>query len=648
MPSPGHVSTPPVPRFRSWGPMYADATADFWRTLNDPRRWIIKPGVPVFKPHQRVDPATGRLISVDIPKLYRIAANAQRMERLAAVPTRMTLGHTEPRLPETMQPPVGGYYRNYRVGRFGPSGEPAILADEWLDPMYLPYRRNFPHRSAEYYDDAEEIRGVALLTRDPYLDLGVVAYSQSAPGAVHYSRQGERPLCYHFLMGDAMFPQTFYPPAGAPYNTLTHVLPPEMQGQPMQYAAPAQAPNGLPMMGTYGVPGYHQPPAPGHLFHHAPTHYAPPGLPGIGHTYPAPTPGFTPHTPAHYGPWPAGGMGQQPMPGMPQTQFNGAGMPQAGAPGAAQNYCPTCYQILSDHMRTAAPIAQQPQQTPFPAGDMNGGNGGAPTMDSRTGYGHMGYGRVMPGGMTTLSGLPVGAQMRMDNLQYQLQNSNQAIQLLMYERDQADTAACIADIRRLHAMGFPVGEYEAHELKSKRNPQERDMYLNHIASRYNRVPTDQLPSVPMMGDPTPGYDASANRPATQAEVDLALKINQANPQLPYAQALAYARSQPVAPGMAPAPGGFGPTMPGGGYPAGVPSAFGMVPGLGGMGAAPPMGPQNPMQQYAFPPGGVAPGVPNGMPNPVHPMGNYGAPTLPNGQPFMEPYPGSEPFPGGGL
>ncbi len=225
-----------------------DATRDFSEALSDPSRWIIKPGVPIFKAHERKDPATGAMIRVDLPKLYRIANNMQQMER-GGVPVRLTLGHTEPNKPEAQQPPVGGYYRNPRVQPFGPKGEPAVVVDEWLDPQYAAQRKNYPYRSSEYYDDAEQITGVALLTRDPFLDLGVVAYSKdhnctrgptfsiangiisntsSIPGPVRYALNpatGRAPVMYRLTLGELpMFPQGPQP---------------QPNGQPApQYAAP--------------------------------------------------------------------------------------------------------------------------------------------------------------------------------------------------------------------------------------------------------------------------------------------------------------------------------------------------------------------------------------------------------------------------
>lgn len=255
-----------------------DATRDFAAALADPSRWVIKTGVPVFKPHERTDPNTGKLIRVDVAKLHEIAANMQRLERDAGVPVRITLGHTQPQAPEVAQPPICGYYRNARVGTFGPRNEPAVIADEWLDPQYGGVRKNYPYRSSEYYDDTKQITGVALLTRDPYLDLGVVAYSRTAPCATHYSRAGA-PAPYLFTFGDdempqPTYPQHQYPAAGTPaYPTYgppvgaTHYTNHQPPAAAPQYPTPAPAPTyfGRPVATPQPEPAigyaYPQPPA---------------------------------------------------------------------------------------------------------------------------------------------------------------------------------------------------------------------------------------------------------------------------------------------------------------------------------------------------------------------------------------------------
>lgn len=554
-----------------------DATAEFYRQLSDPTKWVVKPGVPLFKPHVRNDPASGQTIQVDLPKLYRIAANMQRMERAGGVPVRMTLGHTEPGKPETEQPPVGGYYRNPRVQQFGPNGEPAIVADEWLDPQYATVRKNFPYRSAEYYDDTEQITGVALLTRDPYLDLGVVAYSRSAPGPVRYSAAGTPRVAYEFLTagepemwpnGTPPNPHGAYnggflpPPAPGTYPTQTsgYVAPPQPPVYPTPYsaggafpvqygpnppAAPAPVPYGW--QGGIGSGGNdhsranigHSHPSGGAVYGgYSPHGYGPgryatePPPPGPGGPHGAPPPGG-----------PMGGMG--PPPGAPP----GPGGPGMGGLDALHHHLGQAVEHLSRYLSGRrgtqySPDGQPPAPMPgpFPPGGPMGGMPKPPpgqgTADSPYARNPRGYADPHAPTQYTISGRPVGHQLEVEQLRYQLSEANRAIGLIMYERDQADTEWCVAEMRRLAAAGFPVGEFELAELKN-RPREQRPAYLEHIATKYSRVPTDVLP--PLLGDPTPGPADNPNRPATREEMEAALKISNQNPGMEFTTALQYAR-----------------------------------------------------------------------------------------------------------
>lgn len=524
-----------------------DATAEFNQVLNDPARWVIKQGVPIFKPHERVDPASGKLIRVDVPKLYRIAQNIQKLERQGGVPIRMTLGHTEPGKPETEQPPIGGYYRNARVANFGPQGEPAVVVDEWLDPRYLSQRKNFPYRSAEYYDDSEQITGVALLTRDPYLDLGVVAYTRAGAGAVHYSRSDDsrRLMMYHFLTGET----SMYPPEG-------QVGAPAVQ--PVTYAAPVQPAAGVTQQAP--VPA----PAP-----HAPV-WAPPQATTYGNVVTPPV--QQPQPSLYTGTWP-GPAHQRANIGHPH-QSGGAiydsrrsqrpgryatEPPIEGPPGgggeqsdlAVVHDCLTqAVEALSRMMGGGGAAPEGPPQSPFPeesgpdealSRGRASGRGGYPQQ--RGGY----YSRQTSGQrrplnyspqgnspnpnpnqpMRTISGLPVGYQLTLDQLQYQLRQSNEALRVLYYERDQADTEWCVSEVRRLAEAGYDVGEVELYELKN-RPREQRAAYISHIAAKYQRIGTEALP--PILGDPTPGQNANDQRgPLSREEMDQALRMTANDP-----------------------------------------------------------------------------------------------------------------------
>ena len=751
-----------------------DATADFAATLADPRRWVIKRNVPIFKAHERTDPATGKLISVDLPKLYRIAHNIQTMERQGGVPVRMTLGHTEPGKPEVQQPPIGGYYRNARIQPFGPKGEPAIVVDEWLDPQYAPQRKNFPYRSSEYYDETEQITGVALLTRDPFLDLGVVAYrkedafvayTKESPGPVHYNKEGKPLTAYRLVMREntpyaaGAYPAPWKQAQPSPYadgapprprqftETREHVDPgmevseqdiqdalqsgdrgearrlSEMLNRQRSQASAQRRQQGVRQSashlteegspthphisktlnetidrlhsinspearafakgleaGDVNYPSYvaadileeHDPalhgehaallrdrlpqrkgqtppfaqrPEPSGDFPEStrttireprPKWMSDKGDEPVGNARYAETP--------YSGPWPGPAYKKHEIGHSHQSggaiysegnRMNGRGRagryadPGMAGAGMSGDVLQTVYEGLTQAVEALSQLMEggaggpgTPPPGPFPeeGGGMGGpppmGPGGPPPMEEeepipasryaqyaelprrpqiqqsqqprRSNYGepqmssrgdrrYARYDRA--GGITpaaaeptaanasgnrTISGLPVGYQMKLDSLQYQLQQSNEALRILYYERDQADTEACVSEIRRLAASGFQVGEYEVNELKSK-SREERPAYIQHICTKYQRVGTEQPP--PMMGDPTPGMsEDSSNRPLNRDEMEQALKIaaNSNDPNA-FTQAIHYIRNGST--GQVP----FGPAFtgnPGYGYAGG--------------------------------------------------------------------------------
>ncbi len=555
-----------------------DATLDFQAALNDPSRWIIKRSVPIFKPHERKDPTTGALIKVDVPKLYRIANNMQQLER-GGVPVRVTLGHTEPGKPENQQPPVAGYYRNPRVQPFGPKGEPAVVVDEWLDPQYGQQRKNYPYRSSEYYDDAEQITGVALLTRDPFLDLGVVAYSRgerplhcsanngvishtsSVPGPVRYALNpatGRAPVMYRLTLGELpMFPQGPQPPAaGQPLPQYAPAAPAAPAPQPQYASPPAQFVGyGAPASTVYAAPAAYQGPWPGPQYQQSNA-----AMPHSNDWQYARQPG---RRPAPYAggepPMPGGGAGGGPMDGL-EAVYEGLSM---------------AVQALEQFMQGASQAPQEPFPPQGPGGPPPGGMDGNP-MTPASRYGRPGgyrprpgqsrpaprngqYARYDRGGAvpTTISGQPVGYQLKVDQLQYQLDQSKAAIGHLLKKADEADTNECAAEIRRLAQAGFDVGEVEFRELKAKPT-QYRAAYLEHICTKYQKVPTDLPPNMP--GDPTPGPTGQpGNQPLSREEMDQALQYAAANPADPdaYSKAIHYMRSGQQAPTQYGAPSPFG-------------------------------------------------------------------------------------------
>jgi len=138
----------------------------------------------------------------------------------------------------------------------------------------------------------------------------------------------------------------------------------------------------------------------------------------------------------------------------------------------------------------------------------------------------------------TITGQPVGQQLEIDKLRYQINEQNRVLQVVLYERDQSDTAACEAEVSRLAAMGYMVDTSEVAELKA-RPPQERPAYILKIMAKYQKVGTEQLPQI--LGDPTSQQVAPENRPANKEEMEAALRLTSQG--MPYEQALQAVRYQ---------------------------------------------------------------------------------------------------------
>jgi hypothetical protein len=176
-----------------------DATSVALEELNDPELYECKRGVPIFRSHRRTlkderGNVKGEIVVRD-EDLPVIAANMRAQEAENGVCGRITDGHInpDPKVPEHDQPPLVGYMKNPRPGVFGPKRIPCVLVDTFVRRDVLPLRR--PFRSSEYYPNSKTITGLALMTRDPFLDLGIVNYKSEAP--LFYARDnGAAPYLY--------------------------------------------------------------------------------------------------------------------------------------------------------------------------------------------------------------------------------------------------------------------------------------------------------------------------------------------------------------------------------------------------------------------------------------------------------------------
>lgn len=156
-----------------------DPTMDLIRSLDDPAQFRRVDRVAVFKPHRRRLP-DGTELDVTAADLPEIAANVNRAYERDGELVRLVIGHRQQAsgFPERLQPLVVGYARNYRAELVERPGGKALrlTQTEYVRREYEDEARKHPGRSPEYDPQGKTITAVALLTRDPFLTLGTVAY----------------------------------------------------------------------------------------------------------------------------------------------------------------------------------------------------------------------------------------------------------------------------------------------------------------------------------------------------------------------------------------------------------------------------------------------------------------------------------------
>lgn len=153
----------------------ADPTLEFLKDLDNPSKWFCVHNVPVARPHKR-----GKM-TITGKDLVGMAATVNNAYTKSGVPVRVTIGHIkqDPNADETDQPPLAGFARNAKVGKFGPGKVEGLLVDLYIRRGQEQILNQCPFRSMELDPTTKRIHGIALLTRDPALDLGVVRYSKN-------------------------------------------------------------------------------------------------------------------------------------------------------------------------------------------------------------------------------------------------------------------------------------------------------------------------------------------------------------------------------------------------------------------------------------------------------------------------------------
>lgn len=167
------------------------ATKNLDHILNSDEYVLFEKGIPLFDEHDEFD-KSGKLVRHFGPdELRTIARNCNNRAKTTGDLTVWAPGHSKDDVEtEEDQPPIRGFYHNYRVGKYGPGGKLAVVADCYVKRVVTTtkgqkvdgreYARSLPRRSVELWPNSMTIDWVAHLRRSPMRDLGLATYSRDS------------------------------------------------------------------------------------------------------------------------------------------------------------------------------------------------------------------------------------------------------------------------------------------------------------------------------------------------------------------------------------------------------------------------------------------------------------------------------------
>lgn len=139
--------------------------------------WIEIPEVAILDAHDLLDNDGNIVMRIDDDTLDRIAENNNKRVEETGDETPISLGHTKDGVPETLQPQIIGYARNFRVKQLFKTGRKAIFCTFRVLRKYADKLKEFPRRSVELWLKKLVIDPIAVLgATTPDRDLGLLRF----------------------------------------------------------------------------------------------------------------------------------------------------------------------------------------------------------------------------------------------------------------------------------------------------------------------------------------------------------------------------------------------------------------------------------------------------------------------------------------
>jgi hypothetical protein len=158
-------------------------------TLN-PEEFVVAPHVAALDEF-RMTNSDGSFAADITPKfLERFVAHMNERETATGDLCPLVIGHTMDGIPETEQPPVVGFARNWHLGELGSTGRKCAFFDAWIYTNQVELAKKYPRRSCEVWASRFEADPISLLgATTPARDLGLLKLSRE--GSIVYHSPGE-------------------------------------------------------------------------------------------------------------------------------------------------------------------------------------------------------------------------------------------------------------------------------------------------------------------------------------------------------------------------------------------------------------------------------------------------------------------------
>lgn len=157
-------------------PPSAAATVNAPTQPLDPGQYHVRRGAHVFDEHDEHDREGKLARRFDRTSLEEIARRCNERDRRGAL-CPLTIGHTRDGAPESEQPPIVGYARNFRVSYSADQGRHFLLADFWIHKDHYDLASQYKRVSVELWPKDRILDPIALLRRTPQRDLPQWTYA---------------------------------------------------------------------------------------------------------------------------------------------------------------------------------------------------------------------------------------------------------------------------------------------------------------------------------------------------------------------------------------------------------------------------------------------------------------------------------------